>query len=227
MGKRRAAAAVIITAVTWTLAFSISVKAQEVVDVQDVQQDLEDSLLPVDSLIIPEGFKMVDSLVYVPASRYTESLAGRNIFHIMPYGVRLNQSPELYAASRRYIAENEQNTLESEGYRIRIYFDNRQDAREASERAQKRFEKLFPGYQTYRSYIYPNFKVTVGDFRSKTDAQIALKEISRYFPSAFIVKERMKFPQISLTELYRVDTISFLVPVNDTEEFDDKWLSKD
>ena len=104
--------------------------------------------------------------------------------------------------------------------------DNKQDAREASERAQKRFEKLFPGYLTYRSYIYPNFKVTVGDFRTKADAQVALKEISRYFPSAFIVKERMKFPQVSLSDTYRVDTLSILVPI-DTVAVDDKWLNKD
>ena len=37
----------------------------------------------------------------------------------------------------------------------------------------------------------------------------------------------MKFPQISLTERYTVDTISILVPVKDTIEVDDKWLSKD
>ena len=223
MGKRSAAAAVILA-----LAFNLSAKAQSPeTQPEVVKQDLEESPVPADTLVVPEGFQMVDSLVYVPCSRYTDSLAGRNIFHIMPYGVRLTQSPELYSASKKYIEENEQNALESEGYRIRIYFDNRQDAREASERAQKRFEKLFPAYQTYRSYIYPNFKVTVGDFRSKTDAQIALKEISRYFPSAFIVKERMKFPQISLTERYTVDTISISVPLKDTIEVDDKWLSKD
>lgn len=222
MGKRIVLAA-LVCALT-----SIGALAQDIVE----EQIPADSLLLVeeqvsaDTLIVPEGFKYVDTLIYVPPSRYTDSLAGRNVFHIMPIGVKLNQSPQLYGAARRYIEENEQNALESEGYRIRIYFDNKQDAREASERAQKRFEKLFPGYLTYRSYIYPNFKVTVGDFRTKADAQVALKEISRYFPSAFIVKERMKFPQVSLSDTYRVDTLSILVPI-DTVAVDDKWLNKD
>ncbi len=162
---------------------------------------------------------LVDSLVYIPTSRYTDSLKGRNIFEIMPQGVSINQSDELLSAANLQVEANFADTLESNGYRIRIFFDNRQDAREASRAAQERSRKLFPGYRTYRTYIYPNFKVTVGDFRTRAEAQMALREVLRYFPSAFVVKERMKFPSIALSDLYTVDTLKVLVPL---EQQDDK-----
>ncbi len=165
------------------------------------------------SLVAPEGYEYVDSLVYVPVPRYTDSLKGRSILEVMPQSVTVNQSRALSQAAERQITANFENTLETEGYRIRIFFDNRQDSREASAQAEKLSRKIFPGYMTYRTFIYPNFKVTIGDFRTKADAQIALKEVSRYFPSAFVVKERMKFPEISLDSPYTVDTVKVLVPV--------------
>lgn len=165
------------------------------------------------SLVAPEGYKYVDSLVYVPVPRYTDSLKGKSILEVMPESVTINQSVAISRAAERQIVFNMENSLETEGYRIRIFFDNRQDSREASAQAEKMSQKIFPGYMTYRTFIYPNFKVTIGDFRTKADAQIALKEVARYFPSAFVVKERMKFPEISLDSLYTVDTVKVLVPI--------------
>lgn len=175
---------------------------------------------PADSLevgvfeyVAPEGFMYKDSLVYVQTPLYNELLAGKDVFEEMPPLVSISQSGALAGAVAERIRENAADMQESDGYRIRIYFDNRQNAREASEYAQTRFEELFPGYNTYRSYSYPNFKVTVGDFRTKVEAQIALKDIAVKFPSAFIVKEKMKFPVISQTQRYTVDTIKVLVPL--------------
>lgn len=165
------------------------------------------------SLVAPEGYKYVDSLVYIPVPRYTDSLKGKSILEVMPESVTINQSVAISRAAERQIVFNLENSLETEGYRIRIFFDNRQDSREASAQAEKMSRKIFPGYMTYRTFIYPNFKVTIGDFRTKADAQIALKEVAKYFPSAFVVKERMKFPEISLDSLYTVDTVKVLVPI--------------
>ncbi len=179
-----------------------------------------DSVL-VDSLsVVPEGFRYADSLVCVPVPRYTDSLKGKDIFAVMPCGVTVNQSEELLHAVQLQVEANFADTLESNGYRIRIFFDNRQDAREASKAAQERSQELFPGYRTYRTYIYPNFKVTVGDFRTRAEAQMALREVQRHFPSAFVVRERMKFPSIALSDLYTVDTLKVLVPLEQQDEQD-------
>ena len=55
--------------------------------------------------------------------------------------------------------------------------------------------------------------MTVGDFRTKVDAQIALQSIIRDFPTAFIVKEKMRFPVVSDKVRYYVDTVRVLRPI--------------
>ena len=99
------------------------------------------------------------------------------------------------------------------GYRIRIFFDNKQSARVASEEALKKFESLFHDVVAYRSYANPYFKVTVGDFRTKSEAMSYLERIRREFPSAFVVKENIAFPVVDKDNSFVVDTIKVLRPV--------------
>lgn len=49
-------------------------------------------------------------------------------------------------------------------YRIRIYFDNSQNARNVSTQVVDTFKVYYPNIPIYRSYSNPYFKVTVGDF---------------------------------------------------------------
>lgn len=171
-------------------------------------------LAPDSLLIAPEGYKIVDSIIYVPVSRYNEALADSSLYEVLPAGVQLHQSANITHAAMRQIEDNAK-TL-TDGYRIRIFFDNKQDARNASLDSEMRFRKLFPGYNTYRTFQNPFFKVTVGDFRTKVDAQKALQKIIKVFPSAFIVKEKMRFPVISETVRVRADTVRLIVPIQET-----------
>ena len=158
----------------------------------------------------PEGYKYIDTVVYNAAPRYNQELAGKSIFEVLPSDVKVHQSANLRSAVDARINANK--TVQTDGYRIRIYFDNKQDSREASSATEQRFKKRFPGYSTYRTFKNPFFKVTIGDFRTKAEAQVALEKISREFPSAFIVKEKMRFPVIADGVRYTVDTMRVLVP---------------
>ncbi len=82
------------------------------------------------------------------------------------------------------------------GYRIRIFYDNKQSARESSANIERRFLARFPDILAYRSYSTPYFKVVVGDYRTKSDAIRDFAAIKRAFPSALIVKEYIKFPKV-------------------------------
>lgn len=183
----------------------------------DTQAEIDTLAMPMpilapDSLLIaPEGYKIVDSIIYVPISRYNETLAGSSLYEVLPAGVQLHQSANVTQAAMRQIEDNA--SALTDGYRIRIFFDNKQDARNASLESEMRFCRLFPGYNTYRTFQNPFFKVTVGDFRTKVDAQKALQKIVKVFPSAFIVKEKMRFPVISETVRVRMDTVRLLMPV--------------
>lgn len=82
------------------------------------------------------------------------------------------------------------------GYRIRIFSDSGNTAKASANKTKSDFLKLFPDMNSYLKYDQPNWKILVGDFRTKSDALKFLKLISESFPSAFIVKDMIEFPEL-------------------------------
>ncbi|MCH4553996.1 MULTISPECIES: SPOR domain-containing protein [Aestuariibaculum] len=75
---------------------------------------------------------------------------------------------------------------DSERYRIQIYSGNRSKA----ESTQSQFEELFPDWHASIQYETPNFKIWAGNFRTRLEADRALKKIKTEFPTAFIFKPK-------------------------------------
>lgn len=164
---------------------------------------------------VPDGYEMVDSVVYRPVAAVDSTLAGKDIFHILPSkragddaDVQIRQSQEIMNSMRQHIASNSKRT--SSGYRVRIFFDNKQTARTESEKTLKRFKDLFPGVAAYRIYANPYFKVTVGDFRTKSEAMALLTRIKGAFPSAFVVKESIEYPVVDSDNAVIADTVKVM-----------------
>ena len=158
----------------------------------------------LDTLVIPEGYTLADSVVTVPAPRVDSSLVGKDIFDIMPAkdagcaaDVKVHQSQLI------------------RNYRIRIFFDNRQSARTDSEKMEKDFSAAHPDIPVYRSYVNPYFKVTVGDFRTKSEAMQLLRSIVKEYPTAFVVKENINYPAVDRTRPTVTDTVKVLRPAPD------------
>lgn len=130
------------------------------------------------------------------SSAAADVIVHRDIFADMPSRsrgdratVEINQSQELRSRFDEMLIANASKKVS--GYRIRIYFSNAQNARDASSAACQTFTENYPGYNAYRSFVMPNFKVTVGDFRTKSEALELLGILKRDFPSAFIVRENI------------------------------------
>ena len=129
------------------------------------------------------------------------TLIGKSIFSILPSHdrgskgtVTVHQSQSIIKALNSQIASNPSRKMT--GYRVRIFNDNKQNSRGASEAALNRFKGMYPGLSAYRTYTNPFFKVTVGDFRTKSEAMQLLDQIKGSFPSAFIVKETINYPTL-------------------------------
>ncbi len=176
-----------------------------------------DSLAVADtaSFQIPEGYELADSIIFVPALRVDTALVGKNIFYLMPSkadgdaaDVHIYQSSAIVGAMNRSFGTNSSRAFT--GYRVRIFFDNRQSARQDSEAMMESFEKMYPGVPAYRSYVNPYFKITVGDFRTKSEAMSFLQQIADTFPKAFIVKENIEYPVLDREFLGSQDTIKVL-----------------
>ena len=170
-------------------------------------------------IVVPEGYELVDSVVYIHSSGVDTLLSGKDIFHVMPLranggkaDVEIYQSQTVASALRKQVAANAGRAMA--GYRVRIFFDNRQSARVESEAALKKFEAMYHDVKAYRTYANPYFKVTVGDFRTKSEAMALLSRIKSEFPSAFVVKENIGFPVVDKENAYIVDTIKVLRPIN-------------
>lgn len=166
---------------------------------------------------IPQGYELVDSVIYRPAAAVDSSLVGRNVFKSMPSKsrgasayVNIYQSAEVENSLNGHIITNAERTIP--GFRVRIFFDNRQTARNESEAALKRFEALYHDVSAYRSYANPYFKVTVGDCRTKSEAMELLERIKHEFPSAFVVKENINYPVVDRDNAYVTDTVKVLRP---------------
>ena len=143
---------------------------------------------------LPDTIKVAQSMPPLADS----SLVGTTIFQLLNKRsegkVILNQPQEFEQAYNMYVSGNKDR--KRNGYRIRLFFDNKQTARVESEELEKAFHEQFPLIPTYRSYTNPFFKVVVGDYRTKSDAIRELKNILPYYPKAIVVKESIYYPAI-------------------------------
>lgn len=127
------------------------------------------------------------------------SLYGRDIFSALPLDVIVEQPQAVRSALNAQVEKND--AVNFSGFRIRIYLGSDRKAREASADAIARFNAKYPYVQAYRTYSAPNFKVSVGNFRTRVDAEVLLNEIKGDFPEAFIVRERFKYPSLGRPDL--------------------------
>ena len=110
--------------------------------------------------------------------------------------IRFQQDSAIHNLILKHIAKNKKNPG-VEGYRIRIYADLGTQAREESEKVRAEFYEKFPEIPIYRDYDDSWWKVYVGDFRTKIEAIKSLKKIRKAFPSAFVVPDRINFPELN------------------------------
>lgn len=152
-------------------------------------------LLPV----LSHAAGQIDTTAFVPVVPVPivdSTLSGHDVFEVLPSrfkgskgNVTVRQSPEIRRSVMRKASEGSLGQIP--GYRVRIYFSNAQNAREESAAAAAKFSAKFGTHSVYHNFTNPNFKVTVGDFRTKSEALALLNYVKRDFPSAFVVKENI------------------------------------
>lgn len=72
------------------------------------------------------------------------------------------------------------------GFRVQIFMGaNRTEAYAA----QARFQRLFEDFDTYVTYEEPNYRVKVGDFRSRAEAEQLMRSLRQQFTNVFVHTE--------------------------------------
>ena len=81
-----------------------------------------------------------------------------------------------------------------EGYRVQIHIASGSHSKKKSQDVREAFIKKYSENEVYIIYQAPNFKVRVGDFRTRLDASGLLQELKNDYPGAFIVKDEINLP---------------------------------
>lgn len=72
------------------------------------------------------------------------------------------------------------------GFRVQIYMGS---SRSEAYAEQARFQRLFSDIDTYVTYEAPNYRVKVGDFRSRSEAEQLMRGLRQQFSNVFVHTE--------------------------------------
>jgi hypothetical protein len=86
----------------------------------------------------------------------------------------------------KHIAFNEKRES-IRGFRVQIFFDSGNNSKSRAITAMNEFKAKYSETGVYLMFQEPNFKVRVGDFRTRMDAQRFLHKIADDYPNAFVV----------------------------------------
>jgi hypothetical protein len=132
-------------------------------------------------------------------------------WHISAATNDFHDTDSTYSSVRSYVSQDEKirllldvhNELSKNrngipGFRVQIYMDSGTQARLRTQRARAEFESKYPDVNAYITYDEPNFKLRVGDFRTRLDARRFIEHISDDYPreSVYIVVDTINFPDL-------------------------------
>ncbi len=101
-------------------------------------------------------------------------------------GVRLHADPRLAVLVKKATNIKRGIIRSGKGFRVQIYAGN---DRAAATRTKLDFMRRFPGVRTYMTYAAPQFRVKVGDFSTRADAQRLASQVSGLYRPVMIVPD--------------------------------------
>jgi len=109
--------------------------------------------------------------------------------------VMVQQNDKITGLVEKHITTNKNNQGKMLGFCVQICFESGANSRERAEKTRMAFLSKYPKMNAYTSFKEPNFRVRVGDFRTRAEARGFREEILAEFPKSFVVKDEVKFPK--------------------------------
>lgn len=101
-------------------------------------------------------------------------------------GVTVHADPRLAILARKYRNVQLGVIRSGQGFRVQIYNGN--DRQKATE-IKVDFMRRFPNVRTYLTYVQPQFRVKVGDFRTRAEAGELYRQVSTLYNPCMIVPD--------------------------------------
>ena len=110
--------------------------------------------------------------------------------------LEIKQDPRISSLVQKHIQYNSRQKGVVDGYRIQIFFDSGNDSKKRAMDARAEFQNKHPEMTAYLSFQEPFYKVRIGDFRYRVEADGYLEKIKLEYPNSFTVKDRIYFPRL-------------------------------
>ncbi len=113
--------------------------------------------------------------------------------------VKVVQDPRIDTILMKHLEMNEALLLNEdnyaiEGFRIQIFEESGNRSSTQAREVMTEFSNKYPDVPVYLTWKAPNFKVRVGDFGTRLEAEGFLNKIKRNYPIAWVIRDKIKFP---------------------------------
>jgi hypothetical protein len=115
----------------------------------------------------------------------TGECAAQNLTYISgdSMGVMVYADPRVLVLTKKHAASPLGSIYVTHGFRVQIYSGG--DRLKATQ-IKVDFMRRFPGVRTYMSYIQPQFRVKVGDYRSRAEAAVMYRSLNNIYPCMIV-----------------------------------------
>lgn len=103
----------------------------------------------------------------------------------------VNRDPRLDRLVEKHRLYNQSNPG-VDGYRVQIFFDSGNNSKKAAQTAREKFMESHPEVPAYLTFKAPYYRVRIGNFRTKLEAEGFLFQLSSVYPNAFTVPDRVE-----------------------------------
>lgn len=86
------------------------------------------------------------------------------------------------------------------GYRIQIFMKSGNQALSLAEEEKLVFSAKYEDVNAYLMFTAPYYRVRVGDFRTRLEAEKFLKLINKNYPNAWVIRDDINFPKLSINQ---------------------------
>jgi len=104
--------------------------------------------------------------------------------------VFVNQNPKLLDIIKNHKKLNAEN-LEIRGWRIRVYMGSGKNARSQANAVKLKVRNWYPDSEPHLVHHSPYFKILVGDFRTRIEAESYRKKLKKDYPNCYVVESEI------------------------------------
>lgn len=107
--------------------------------------------------------------------------------------ISINADPRIDNLVQLHIAYNEEYPV-IDGYRIHVFLKSGNEALVDAEEVKLEFEEKYEDVPAYITFGEPYYRVRVGDFRTRLEAEKFLQKINRTYQNAWVTRDKINLP---------------------------------